>query len=104
MALKSASSGPRKKLLNTSEEIIAHLHASIVNKLKIQQRGDYYHVVMDEYSQELSNLGESFHEIVSNIEADIGQPVTPYSPLDGYDPLGYGQAKYTIDIILIFAS
>ncbi|GAW02126.1 hypothetical protein LENED_003760 [Lentinula edodes] len=39
----------------------------------------------------VSDLGEFYHEIVAGIQADNGQPVTPYSPPDGYDPLGYGQ-------------
>lgn len=52
----------------------------------------------------VSDLGEFYHEIVAGIQADNGQPVTPYSPPDGYDPLGYGQVKYSINIILIFAS
>ncbi|KAJ3853212.1 hypothetical protein EV368DRAFT_39360 [Lentinula lateritia] len=41
------------------------------------------------------DLGEFYHEIVAGIQADNGQPVTPYSPPDGYDPLGYGQVKYS---------
>ncbi|KAJ3734284.1 hypothetical protein DFJ43DRAFT_993883 [Lentinula guzmanii] len=47
----------------------------------------------------VTDLGEFYYDLISGIQSENGIAVSPYTPPPGYDPLGYGQVKYSIHSI-----